>query len=71
VAFGVLGPLEVIDGGGARLMVDVGRERALLALLLVSASRVMPSERLGRSAFRPGSSGRAARRAWEPCAGVP
>ena len=44
--FHILGPLEVIDDGGARVAVGGGRERALLTLLLLSANRVVPSERL-------------------------
>ena len=43
--FRVLGPLEVIEAGRA---VELGgpKQRALLALLLLSANRVVPSERL-------------------------
>jgi DNA-binding SARP family transcriptional activator len=46
VEFRILGPLEVLDDGGASLAVGGGRERAVLALLLLSANRVVSSERL-------------------------
>ncbi|MEA2704835.1 MAG: hypothetical protein QOD63_2780, partial [Actinomycetota bacterium] len=44
--FRILGPLEVVDEAGR--LVDLGRpkQRALLALLLISANRVEPLERL-------------------------
>jgi len=46
VEFRILGPLEVVDDGGAGLAVGGSRERAVLALLLLSANRVVSSERL-------------------------
>ncbi len=44
--FRILGPLEVVDDEGAGLAVGGSRERAILALLLLSANRVVSSERL-------------------------
>ena len=44
--FRILGPLEVIGDDGARVAVGGSRERGVLALLLLSANRVVPSERL-------------------------
>src|SRR5437763_1627660 len=43
--FGILGPLEVVDGGQ---VLDVGgqKQRALLAILLLEANRVVSSHRL-------------------------
>src|SRR5215211_7381545 len=43
--FVVLGPLEVLEGGRS-IPVGRGKQRALLALLLVNAGRVVPTERL-------------------------
>ncbi|MCA1845871.1 MAG: winged helix-turn-helix domain-containing protein, partial [Actinobacteria bacterium] len=43
--FRILGPLEIV-GGEAGVTVGGGRERALLALLLLSANRVVSAERL-------------------------
>ena len=43
--FRILGPLEVRDGG-APLPIGGGRQRALLALLLLNANRVVPVKRL-------------------------
>ena len=44
--FRILGPLEVIGDDGASVAVGGSRERGVLALLLLSANRVVPSERL-------------------------
>jgi len=44
--FRILGPLEVVDDNGAGVAVGGSRERAVLALLLLSANRVVSSERL-------------------------
>ena len=44
--FRILGPLEVIGDDGAGVAVGGGRERAVLALLLLSANRVVSSEAL-------------------------
>jgi DNA-binding SARP family transcriptional activator len=44
--FRILGPLEVIGDDGASIAVGGSRERGVLALLLLSANRVVPSERL-------------------------
>src|SRR5437879_2013583 len=46
VEFRILGPLEVLDDRGASLAVGGRRERAVLALLLLSANRVVSCERL-------------------------
>jgi DNA-binding SARP family transcriptional activator/DNA polymerase III delta prime subunit len=46
VEFRILGPLEVLDDEGAGVAVGGSRERAVLALLLLSANRVVSSERL-------------------------
>src|SRR2546430_1278249 len=46
VEFHILGPLEVLDDEGAGVAVGGSRERAVLALLLLSANRVVSSERL-------------------------
>ncbi len=43
--FRILGPLEVFDGS-RRLEIGAGKQRALLALLLINANEVVPSERL-------------------------
>ena len=45
VEFGVLGPLEATRGG-TPIALGAGRQRALLALLLIHANEVVPSERL-------------------------
>src|ERR1051325_7974339 len=42
--FRILGPLEVVDDNGAGVAVGGSRERAVLALLLLSANRVVSSE---------------------------
>src|SRR5919204_4601769 len=44
--FRILGPLEVRGEGGQRLPLPSGRHRALLALLLLHANEVVPTERL-------------------------
>jgi DNA-binding SARP family transcriptional activator len=44
--FRILGPLEVLGDDGASVTVGGSRERGVLALLLLSANRVVPSERL-------------------------
>jgi DNA-binding SARP family transcriptional activator/class 3 adenylate cyclase len=46
VEFRILGPLEVVDDEGIAVPVGGNRERAVLALLLLSANRVVSSERL-------------------------
>ena len=43
--FRVLGPLEVI-GDGRRLTIASGRQRALLALLIINANRVVSTDRI-------------------------
>jgi DNA-binding SARP family transcriptional activator len=43
--FRVLGPLEVVEDG-RRLAIVSGRQRALLALLVINANRVVPAERI-------------------------
>jgi DNA-binding SARP family transcriptional activator/class 3 adenylate cyclase len=45
IEFAVLGPLEVTRGG-TPIAVGAGRQRALLALLLIHANEVVPAERL-------------------------
>lgn len=42
--FRILGPLEVVGDGGAGVAVGGSRERAVLALLLLSANRVVSSQ---------------------------
>jgi DNA-binding SARP family transcriptional activator len=44
--FRILGPLEVRGEGGQRLPLPSGRHRGLLALLLLHANEVVPTERL-------------------------
>jgi WD40 repeat protein/DNA-binding SARP family transcriptional activator len=44
--FRVLGPLEVVGDGGLALSIGTGRQRALLALLILRANELVPSERL-------------------------
>ncbi|WP_165975344.1 alpha/beta fold hydrolase [Actinomadura rubrisoli] len=44
--FGILGPLEVVDGGGARVTVGGPQQQALLAVLLLHANRVVSTDRL-------------------------
>ena len=44
--FHILGPLEILDDDGANVVLRGSRERAVLALLLLSANRVVPAERL-------------------------
>jgi WD40 repeat protein/DNA-binding SARP family transcriptional activator len=46
VDFRLLGHLEVVDEGGRELPVRSGHQRALLALLLLRANELVPSERL-------------------------
>jgi DNA-binding SARP family transcriptional activator len=46
VEFRILGPLEVVDDQGIAVALGGSRERAVLALLLLSANRVVSSERL-------------------------
>jgi WD40 repeat protein/DNA-binding SARP family transcriptional activator len=46
VEFRLLGHLEVVDEGGRELPVRAGQQRALLALLLLRANELVPSERL-------------------------
>jgi len=45
VEFRILGPLEIV-GAGAAVTIGGGRERAVLALLVLSANRVVSAERL-------------------------
>jgi WD40 repeat protein/DNA-binding SARP family transcriptional activator len=44
--FRLLGPLEVVGDDGLALSIGTGRQRALLALLLLRANQVVPSDRL-------------------------
>ena len=44
--YGLLGPLEVVGDGGERLSLGGLRQRAVLAILLLHANQVVPSERL-------------------------
>ena len=44
--FGILGPLEVTGDDGRPVAVAGVKERALLALLLIDAGRVVPADRL-------------------------
>ena len=44
--FRILGPLEVLDDSGVPVILRSSRERAVLALLLLSPNRVVSSERL-------------------------
>jgi DNA-binding SARP family transcriptional activator len=46
VEFRLLGPLEVLDDDGAPLAVGNGRQRALLALLVLRANELLTSDRL-------------------------
>src|SRR5919106_185024 len=46
VEFRILGPLEVVADEGSPVAVGGSRERAVVALLLLSANRVVSSERL-------------------------
>ena len=43
--FGMLGPLEVLSDG-APVQVDAPKQRALLAVLILHANQVVPSDRL-------------------------
>ncbi|GAA1957088.1 AfsR/SARP family transcriptional regulator [Kitasatospora viridis] len=45
-AFALLGPLRVVDGGGEVLQVAAGRQRELLAALLLRANQIVPAEEL-------------------------
>ncbi len=49
--FRVLGPLEVIDDAGRPLPITGGRQRALLARLLVAGGETVPAERLIESVW--------------------
>ncbi|MCA1844533.1 MAG: AAA family ATPase [Actinobacteria bacterium] len=42
----ILGPVEIVDEQGASVPLRGGRERALIALLVLSANRVVPSDSL-------------------------
>ena len=44
--FRLLGPLEAIDDGGLTVSIGAGRQRALLALLLLRANELVASDRL-------------------------
>src|SRR5262245_10593870 len=44
--FRILGPLVVLDGDGRPCEVGAGRQRALLAALILRANEVVPSDRL-------------------------
>jgi len=46
VDFRVLGPLEAVDDGGAALPLGGSRQRLVLALLILEANRVVPSDQL-------------------------
>jgi DNA-binding SARP family transcriptional activator len=43
--FGILGPLELWDDG-TEIQLGAGRQRALLALLLLHTDEVVPTDRL-------------------------
>lgn len=51
IEYRVLGPLEVVDELGTPVVVGAARERAVLALLLLSANMVVSIERLSDSLF--------------------
>jgi DNA-binding SARP family transcriptional activator len=42
----LLGPLEVVSDGGLAVSIGAGRQRALLALLILQANELVPSDRL-------------------------
>ena len=44
--FQILGAMRVLDGDGADVRIPAGRERSLLALLLVERGRVVPVDRI-------------------------
>jgi DNA-binding SARP family transcriptional activator len=44
--FRLLGPLEVVSDGGLAVSIGAGRQRALLALLILQANELVPSDRL-------------------------
>jgi WD40 repeat protein/DNA-binding SARP family transcriptional activator len=44
--FRLLGPLEVVGDGGLELSIGTGRQRALLAYLILRANELVPSDRL-------------------------
>ncbi len=44
--FRLLGPLEVVGDGGLEVVIGTGRQRALLALLLLRANQLITSDRL-------------------------
>jgi WD40 repeat protein/DNA-binding SARP family transcriptional activator len=44
--FRLLGPLEVVGDDGSELAIGTGRQRALLALLVLRANELVPSDRL-------------------------
>jgi DNA-binding SARP family transcriptional activator len=44
--FRVLGPLEFVGDGGLALSIGTGRQRALLALLILRDNELVPSDRL-------------------------
>jgi DNA-binding SARP family transcriptional activator len=46
VEFRLLGPLELIDGGGPAIELPAGKSRTLLALLLLEAGRVVSVDRI-------------------------
>src|SRR3954451_3216961 len=46
VKYGILGPLEVVDDGGRVLDMGGRKQRAVLAVLVLHANRVVPLERL-------------------------
>jgi len=62
VDFNILGPFEVRDSEGAPIQLPGGRERSLLALLLIQRGEVVSSDRIvdvlwGERA--PGTAGKA------------
>ena len=51
--FGLLGPL-VVRVGGSRVTVSAGKQRVLLAALLLRANQVVPASRTGRGSVWEG-----------------
>jgi len=46
VEFRILGPVDVLDDAGVRMVIGGARERALLALLVLSVNQVVSTDRL-------------------------
>ena len=49
VRFGLLGPLQVVDGAGAARAVPAGKQRVVLATLLLSTGRVVSAAGLAEA----------------------